>query len=68
MNAFSTHLAKSTSHTKPDRSQEVPDAVAIDRALSSHPTCLCCSNILLRHIRPEGIYWRCSFCHADMPV
>lgn len=36
--------------------------------LRSRHTCLCCSGILLRHVRLDGIYWRCLSCHADMPV
>jgi DNA-directed RNA polymerase subunit M/transcription elongation factor TFIIS len=30
-------------------------------------TCPCCSNLLLRHIRQQGIYWFCRSCHAEMP-
>ncbi|HBB36266.1 MAG TPA: hypothetical protein DDZ80_13405 [Cyanobacteria bacterium UBA8803] len=31
-------------------------------------TCPCCSETLLRHIRFGGIYWRCSYCHQEMPI
>ncbi|OKH32816.1 hypothetical protein NIES2119_24860 [[Phormidium ambiguum] IAM M-71] len=40
----------------------------IDHCMHEHHTCLCCSNILLRHIRLGGIYWRCSHCYQEMPV
>ncbi|MFM6189572.1 MAG: hypothetical protein ACKPEN_16670 [Planktothrix sp.] len=33
----------------------------------SNAICPCCSSILLRHIRPTGIYWYCSHCHQEMP-
>lgn len=31
-------------------------------------TCPCCSDTLLRHFRPTGIYWFCQSCHQEMPV
>lgn len=31
-------------------------------------TCPCCSDGLLRHFRPTGIYWFCMNCHQEMPV
>lgn len=31
-------------------------------------TCPCCSNLLLRHARGEGIYWFCPHCWQEMPV
>ena len=31
-------------------------------------TCLCCSCTLLRHVRLQEIYWRCSHCYQEMPV
>ncbi|MFB2935876.1 hypothetical protein ACE1B6_11540 [Aerosakkonemataceae cyanobacterium BLCC-F154] len=40
----------------------------IDQSMHEHHTCLCCSNILLRHIRIGGIYWRCSHCYQEMPI
>ncbi|HEY9848004.1 MAG TPA: hypothetical protein V6D28_00990 [Leptolyngbyaceae cyanobacterium] len=30
--------------------------------------CPCCATILLRHIRWEGVYWRCSYCYQEMPI
>ena len=32
------------------------------------PTCPCCSDTLLCHIRLGGRYWRCCSCHQEMPV
>ena len=29
--------------------------------------CPCCSDSLLRHIRPKEIYWFCTQCHQEMP-
>ena len=29
--------------------------------------CLCCSDVLLRHVRAGQIYWRCGNCHQEMP-
>jgi ribosomal protein L37AE/L43A len=39
-----------------------------DRSMNSRHRCPCCSDILLRHMRSGGLYWRCSHCHDDMPV
>jgi hypothetical protein len=39
----------------------------IDRSITRQH-CPCCSNVLLRHIRPSGIYWRCSHCWQDLPL
>ncbi len=30
-------------------------------------TCPCCSEVLLRHIRPDGVYWFCQHCRQEMP-
>lgn len=30
-------------------------------------SCPCCSGVLLRHIRHNGIYWFCSHCWQEMP-
>ncbi|MGA9380112.1 MAG: hypothetical protein WBV73_15215 [Phormidium sp.] len=38
------------------------------QSMHEHHTCLCCSNILLRHIRSGRIYWRCSHCYQEMPI
>ena len=32
------------------------------------PTCLCCSDNLLRHIRSGEVYWFCCHCNQEMPV
>ena len=29
--------------------------------------CPCCSNILLRHVNSQGVYWYCSHCYQEMP-
>ena len=29
--------------------------------------CPCCSGELLRHVRPEGMYWFCLRCRQEMP-
>jgi hypothetical protein len=31
------------------------------------PTCSCCSDRLIRHIRQGSIYWWCHSCWAEMP-
>lgn len=31
-------------------------------------TCPCCSEQLLRHIRPSSIYWFCPRCKQEMPA
>ncbi len=40
----------------------------IGQSMMMNPTCPCCSNILLRHARDRGIYWRCSHCYQEMPA
>ncbi|MEH2027803.1 MAG: hypothetical protein V7K62_30325 [Nostoc sp.] len=40
----------------------------ITRFLRGKYSCLCCSNTLLRHLSSEGAYWRCRYCHQEMPV
>lgn len=30
-------------------------------------TCPCCSEVLLRHIRHDGVYWFCQHCWQEMP-
>jgi hypothetical protein len=30
--------------------------------------CTCCSNVLLRHIRGNEVYWFCRNCWQTMPV
>ncbi|MBF2050449.1 MAG: hypothetical protein EDM05_57005 [Leptolyngbya sp. IPPAS B-1204] len=31
------------------------------------PTCPCCSDNLLRHVRDSRVYWFCLTCHQEMP-
>ncbi|WP_071881134.1 hypothetical protein [Crinalium epipsammum] len=31
------------------------------------PTCICCSQSLVRCIRRHKIYWFCTYCHQEMP-
>jgi hypothetical protein len=31
------------------------------------PTCSCCSDRLIRHIRQGSLYWWCHSCWAEMP-
>lgn len=38
------------------------------QAINSKHLCLCCANILLRHIRSNRLYWRCNHCCQIMPV
>ncbi|HEY9649407.1 MAG TPA: hypothetical protein V6C95_02005 [Coleofasciculaceae cyanobacterium] len=33
----------------------------------STPTCPCCSETLLRHIRVKDVYWFCRHCYQEMP-
>ena len=33
-----------------------------DKDAANQHTCLCCSHILLRHIKSGNVYWRCSHC------
>jgi ribosomal protein L37AE/L43A len=32
------------------------------------PTCPCCNNSLLRHIRHGKIYWFCTHCWQEVPL
>lgn len=43
-------------------------SIGISQSMSSRHTCLCCSNLLLRHICSGKLYWRCSHCYQAMPV
>ncbi|WP_190474703.1 MULTISPECIES: hypothetical protein [Oscillatoriales] len=43
-------------------------STTIGQSTLARYTCLCCSDVLLRHIRLGGIYWRCSSCYQEMPV
>ncbi|MDY7014001.1 MAG: hypothetical protein SVX43_10475 [Cyanobacteriota bacterium] len=29
--------------------------------------CPCCSSQMLRHIRPQNLYWYCPRCRQEMP-
>lgn len=29
-------------------------------------TCPCCSSLLLRHARQQGVYWFCTSCRQEM--
>jgi len=68
MNALLTDSISMVRPSNLDSSLKTWDTLAIDRSMSSRHTCLCCSGILLRHMRLGGLYWRCHSCHADMPV
>ncbi len=68
MNILLTNVIPLSSHLKADRTQQVLDTPAIDCGMNSRHTCLCCSNVLVRHIRLGVIYWRCGCCHTDMPA
>jgi ribosomal protein L37AE/L43A len=30
-------------------------------------TCPCCSEVMLRHIRQNSVYWFCPHCWQEMP-
>lgn len=34
--------------------------------MASTPICLCCRDILLRHVNRKGIFWRCLSCRQDV--
>jgi hypothetical protein len=40
--------------------------LAASSAMLSRSNCLCCSDVLLRHVRSGQIYWRCGHCYQDM--
>jgi len=42
--------------------------MTLDQSLTNEHRCPCCSYVLLRHIRLDGVYWRCSHCHEEMPA
>ncbi|AFZ27755.1 hypothetical protein Cylst_5760 [Cylindrospermum stagnale PCC 7417] len=42
--------------------------ISFRQDMISRHKCPCCSNTLLRHIRLDGLYWRCSQCKQEMPV
>jgi len=43
-------------------------AITFGQSMMNTHTCPCCSYTLLRHVRLGELYWRCSHCHAEMPV
>ncbi|MEO9128191.1 MAG: hypothetical protein ABI262_26425 [Microcoleus sp.] len=68
MNTLLTKVIPLSRHLKPDRSQQILDTPAIESGMSSRHTCLCCSTVLVRHMRLGGLYWRCGYCRVDMPT
>ncbi|MEB3232846.1 MAG: hypothetical protein VKJ64_17700, partial [Leptolyngbyaceae bacterium] len=52
---------------RPRLNQQLPLSW-VDQSMVSRHTCLCCSNILLRHVFAGKLYWRCSHCHQAMPL
>jgi hypothetical protein len=45
-----------------------PSAIAQKSSNGVRHLCLCCSNVLLRHVRSNQVYWRCSHCYQAMPL
>jgi hypothetical protein len=43
-------------------------SVMVKKSPKNIPTCLCCSTVLLQHMRLGKIYWRCSYCRQEMPI
>ncbi|MBD2606422.1 hypothetical protein H6G81_18265 [Scytonema hofmannii FACHB-248] len=43
-------------------------SMTLKQSMKGRHTCLCCSGVLLRHMRSQGVYWRCSRCHEEMPI
>jgi predicted SprT family Zn-dependent metalloprotease len=43
-------------------------SMTLKQSMTGRYTCLCCSGVLLRHMRSQGVYWRCSRCHEEMPI
>ncbi|MFS8120550.1 MAG: hypothetical protein ACMG55_18995 [Microcoleus sp.] len=68
MNTLLSNAIPLSRHSKQARSPQVLDTPAIDCCMSSRHTCLCCSTVLVRHMRSGRIYWRCGCCHTDMPA
>ena len=44
------------------------EAKTVGQLMMMKHTCPCCSDTLLSHIRFGEIYWRCSYCHQEMPI
>jgi ribosomal protein L37AE/L43A len=67
MKILSTSLGQFCSKIAPSCSQRMTHKT-IGQSMMMKPTCLCCSNTLLRHAREREIYWRCSYCYQEMPA
>ena len=68
MNDLLTRSILRSSHSGLDRSQQGLGTSSIEDPMSSRRTCLCCSTVLLRHMRMGGLYWHCRSCHTEMPI
>jgi ribosomal protein L37AE/L43A len=44
------------------------EAKTLGQSMMTKHTCPCCSETLLCHMRLGGLYWRCSYCHQEMPI
>jgi len=67
MNDLSFSSMTLSRHLVRDCSQQFISRTLIQSSMDRH-LCPCCSTVLLRHIRSEGIYWRCSYCYQKMPI
>ncbi|HAX79792.1 MAG TPA: hypothetical protein DCY88_29150 [Cyanobacteria bacterium UBA11372] len=67
MKALPTSLMRSPPQLTNGRNQPTLSPTIGQSMLGRH-ICLCCSYTLFRHMRLEGIYWRCSHCHQEMPA
>lgn len=52
----------------PTQSSQENTAIDTLKLMMSKHACPCCSYTLLRHVGLAGIYWRCSYCHQEMPA
>ncbi len=43
-------------------------AIAQKQSVGVRHLCPCCSYTLLRHVRSNQVYWRCSRCYQAMPL
>lgn len=67
MQALFTKSSQLLTHALTDNNQGDVTRYTWQSMWSQH-NCPCCSYGLLRHIRNDGIYWRCSHCYQEMPV
>ncbi len=67
MPALKTHSTTLLDRLIPEEGQ-TSSSIKIAQSMSSRHTCLCCSNLLLRHICLGKLYWRCNHCCQAMPV